>query len=98
MLQLGLPGANLLFLGREAGAKVLDDAVGMAGVHLRLLFVLDRRSELRPVVDDLKAVLTDVGVLGSFGARSSTAMTSLSSRSRTRSSLSLLAREFARQA
>jgi len=70
----------------------------MVGVHLRPLLLLDRRSEPRPVVDDLEAVLIAAGVLGSFDACSSTATTSLSSRSRTRSSLSLLAREFARQA
>ena len=66
MIQLGLPGANLLFLREGQVREVLDDAVWVVGIHLRLRFLLDRRSELRLVVDDLEAVLVDAGVFGSF--------------------------------
>ena len=38
----------------------------MVGIHLRLRFLLNRRSELWLIVDDLEAVLVDAGVFGSF--------------------------------
>ena len=66
VVQFGFPGANLLFLREGQVREVLDDAVWVVGIHLRLRFLLDRRPELRLVVDDLEAVLVDAGVFGSF--------------------------------
>ena len=44
----------------------LDPRVWVVGIDLRLHFHVDRRPELRLVVDDFEAVLVDAGVFGSF--------------------------------
>jgi hypothetical protein len=59
VLQFGLPGADFLFLGEGQMRELLDDAVWVVGIDLRLCFLLDRRPERRPIVDDLEAVLVD---------------------------------------
>jgi hypothetical protein len=66
VVQFGLPGADLLFLREGQVREVLDDAVWVVGIHLRLRFLLDRRPKLWLVVDDLEAVFVHAGVLGSF--------------------------------
>jgi len=56
-LQLGFPGPDALFLCQREMREVLNHSVRMVRIHLRLLLLLDRRSEVRRLVNHLEAVI-----------------------------------------
>jgi len=56
-LQLSFPGTNPLFLCQRQVREVLDHPVGVVRIHLRLLLLLDRRPEIRRLVNHLEAVI-----------------------------------------
>ena len=64
VLQLGLPCLDALFLFEGLPEQVirafLDARIWMVGIDFRLHFHVDRRPELRGLVEDLEPVLVDL--------------------------------------
>jgi hypothetical protein len=60
VLQSDHPSAKLLLLGEGWVREVIDDAIGMFGLHLRLFLLLDRHPEHWLVGGGLQVVLASV--------------------------------------